>query len=397
MLSQFFENQSSYHQLKKDIYLCIYDHGPISRAEVITQTKINRGKVDRSLKELLDKGYIRIIGQGNSEGGRPPTLYQINPKSSYIIGIQITRYDLKIILFDLLFDKLNQKTIRMTVKHTPQVVIEEIKHTIHQFMNAEHFTINELLGIGIGSIGPLEREKGLIVSSEPFLAHGWEKVAIVDSIRKAFPVLVKLDNGANTGVLAEYKRKPTYRNILNVIVGWTWGCGVILDGKLVNVESSDVSGYGHMVIHMNGKDCFCGKKGCMVAYTSLYAILDKINERCPHFFQEKLAGFTPAEQIANLLSEKDEVIRDIIYESAKYLGVGIANLATVFNSELVIINGPLISNYPGYYEKVVHHIPLNQTLRGETQFSKGDFDGDAMVVGAAIEIFHHASKGLSTT
>lgn len=394
MLSQFFKDQSSHNQLTKDIYLCIYDNGPISRAEIITQTQINRGKVDRSLKELLDKGYICIIGQGNSEGGRPPTLYQINPKSSYIIGIQITRYDIRIVLFDLLFDKLNQKTIRMTVRHTPEVVIEEMKNTINEFTNAHHFTVNELLGIGIGAIGPLDREKGLILSSEPFLTHGWENISIVESIKETFPVLVKLDNGANTGVLAEYKRKQAYHNILNIIVGWTWGCGVILDGKLVNVESSDVSGYGHMVINMNGKDCFCGRKGCMVAYTSLYAILDKIKECSPYFFQEKLKDFTPAEQILNLLSEQDVSIRDVIYESAKYLGVGIANLATVFNSELVIVNGPLISKYPGYYEEIVHYISLNQNPKENIQFSKGDFDGDAMIVGAAIQVFDYASKNL---
>ena len=72
--------------------------------------------------------------------------------------------------------------------------------------------------------------------------------------------MVKLDNAANTIVLGEYKSNHDYKNILNVTVGWTWGCGVILDGKLFKVESGDISGYGHMVINIDGKKCFCGKK-----------------------------------------------------------------------------------------------------------------------------------------
>ena len=59
--------------------------------KLLHKLKLIGGKWTGPLKELLDKGYICIIGHGNSEGGRPPTLYQINPKSSYIIGIQITR------------------------------------------------------------------------------------------------------------------------------------------------------------------------------------------------------------------------------------------------------------------------------------------------------------------
>ena len=69
-------------------------------------------------------------------------------------------------------------------------------------------------------------------------------------------------------------------------------------------------------------------------------------------------------------------------------------MATVFNSELVIVNGPLISKYPGYYEEIVHYISLNRNPKENIQFSKGDFDGDAMVVGAAIQVFDYASKNL---
>ena len=126
-----------------------------------------------------------------------------------------------------------------------------------------------MLGIGIGAIGPLDSEKGVILHSEPFLAHNWENLPIVDLIKSEIPC-----HGGSLimppiqSYLGSLKAIMTYKNILNVTVGWTWGCGVILDGKLLKVESGDISGYGHMVINMDGKKCFCGKKGCMTAYTS---------------------------------------------------------------------------------------------------------------------------------
>jgi len=370
----------------KLIYQYIYQNGSVSRADIIHHTKLNRGKVARSLKELLDKDYIEVEGQGDSEGGRPPALYQINPRVSYIIGIQMTRWETKIGLFDLMLNKINEKSIMMTPKHPPEIVIGEIKNTITGFMKTHHFTVNDMLGIGIGAIGPLDSQKGIILHSEPFLALSWENVPIVDHIKNEFPVLVKFDNAANTIVLGEYKNNQAYKNILNVTVGWTWGCGVILDGKLLKVESGDLSGYGHMVINMDGKKCFCGKRGCMTAYTSMYVILDRIKECSPTFYHEKLEGFSPVDQIHHIVVEQDVLTKEVILDSAKYIGVGVANLATVFHSELVLVNGPLINQYPGYFEEIIHHVSLNINDQTNIQFSKGNFQREPGVLGAAVQV-----------
>jgi predicted NBD/HSP70 family sugar kinase len=384
MLNKFLNDQSIQNRPLKLIYQYIYQNRSVSRADIINKTNLNRGKVARSLKELLDKGYIQTEGYGDSEGGRPPSLYQINPICSYIIGIQITRVETKMALFDLNLNKLDEKKIIMTSKHKPQIVIEEIKNMITEFMKTYHFTVNELLGIGIGAIGPLDRERGVILQSEPFLTHSWNNIPIVEQIKSEFPVRIQFDNAANTIVLGEYRNHQAYKNILNVTVGWTWGCAVILDRKLMRVESGDISGYGHMVINMDGKKCYCGKTGCMTAYTSLYVILDKIKERSPGFFYEKLKDFAPAEQIINIISEEDVRTKEVILDSAKYIGVGVANLATVFHSELVLVNGPLISQYPGYYEEIIHHVSLNLNEQKNIQFRKGNFQSG--VLGTAVQV-----------
>src|SRR4051794_26542710 len=160
MLYKFLQDQSIQNRPMKLIYQYIYQNGSVSRADIIHHTKLNRGKVARSLKELLDKDYIEVKGQGDSEGGRPPKLYQINPTISYIIGIQMTRWETKIALFDVMLNKIHEKSIVITSKHTPNIVIKEIKNTINGFMKTYHFTLNDMLGIGIGAIGPLDREKG---------------------------------------------------------------------------------------------------------------------------------------------------------------------------------------------------------------------------------------------
>ena len=390
MLYKFLQDESIQNLPLKIIYQYIYQHGLVSRADIIEHTNLNRGKVARSLIELLDYDYIQEVGHGDSEGGRPPTLYQINPISSYIIGIQITRFETRIELYDLNLNKLNENSIMMTAKHRPNVIMEEIKTTVTSFMNTHQIAVEKILGIGIGAIGPLDSEKGVILHSEPFLAHNWENLPIVDLIQSEFPVMVKLDNAANTIVLGESKSNHDYKNILNVTVGWTWGCGVILDGKLFKVESGDISGYGHMVINIDGKKCFCGKKGCMTAYSSLYAVLDRIKECSPAFYHSKLENSSPIDQVRHIVSEKDMQTKQVIMESAKYIGVGAANLATVFRSELVLVNGPLINPYPGYFEEIIYHASLNISDPTTIQFRKGNVQrGGLGAAGQIIDSFMH--------
>ena len=171
---------------------------------------------------------------------------------------------------------------------------------------------------------------------------------------------------------ASFNKHPIYKNILNVTVGWTIGCGVILDGQLLKVESGDLSGYGHIIINMEGKSCFCGKRGCMTAYSSFYSILDRIKERSPAFYDEQLHDLPPISQVHKIVSQHNEEIKEVILDSAKYIGVGVANLATVFHSELVLVNGPLINEYPGYFEEIIRHVSLNLNDPKNIQFSTGN-------------------------
>ena len=385
MLYKFLKNQSIQNLPLKLIYEYIYRNGPVSQSDIIEYTNLNRSKVARSLKELLEKKFILEIGQGDSGGGRPPILYQMNPTSSYIIGVQMTRTETQIFLFDLMLNRIEEKTLMMTSMLTPMMVVEEVVHTIKRFLTVHHLTKDVLLGIGIGAIGPLDSEKGIILNSEPFLTHGWENVPIIEEMKKHFPVLIKFNNAANTIVLGESQDHQNVENILNVTVGWTWGCGVITNRQLVTVDSGDISGYGHMVIDINGKPCFCGRKGCMTAYSSLYAILEQIKKRSPQFYNEKLKNAAPLEQIDHMVSQQDPETHEVIFESAPYIGAGVANLAAVYQPQLILINGPLINNYPGYYDEIVQAASL-QIGRENIQFYLGDVKRETGVKGGAIQI-----------
>src|SRR5690625_1566620 len=92
----------------------------------------------------------------------------------------------------------------MTKQHTLKINNEIIKKTIFSLLESNSITMDKLLGIGIGSVGPLDRRNGVILNTKYFLAPGWVDIPIVKQFNDIFPGKFILENGANTAALGEY-------------------------------------------------------------------------------------------------------------------------------------------------------------------------------------------------
>ena len=109
MFKSFLEESSPKNKILKDIYLLIYQYGPVPKTELLEKTNLKQATLALKIDELLKKKFIYESGIGESTGGRPPVLYEVNPECGYMIGIQITRMELKVILVDLYLHVIDQK------------------------------------------------------------------------------------------------------------------------------------------------------------------------------------------------------------------------------------------------------------------------------------------------
>lgn len=384
MFKQFIQDSDPHSHLVKMIYSLIYQHGPISRAELLEKSKVKQTTLARTIQELLHKKYIREQTVVPTDRGRPPVLYRIEPTASYIIGLQISRLEVKVGLVDLRFHLIEQKSFLMTSMHTPQIVIAKIKETIRSFLERQQISVDQLLGIGIGTIGPLDRKNGVIVHIESSLAPGWDHVPIAELLQAEFPVRILLENAANMAALGEYKHMSSpIANLLYCISSRGLGCGVISNGELLKgIEGT--SGYGHMIIDINGPLCTCGRRGCLISYTSPYAILQTLQQKRPSLHLEENAQI---DHVIEFLKQGDQLTADIVMKSAEYFGVGLANIINLFHSELVILNGSLIYEYPNYYEKVIETAYAYVLDKNRVTFSQGLLKENAIMLGASVQVW----------
>jgi glucokinase len=222
---------------------------------------------------------------------------------------------------------------------------EMIEEVIAQTSAETGAAREDFLGVGIGSPGPLDREKGIVIVT-PNL--GWRDFPLRDAISDRVGMRATLDNDANCATLGEWWAGAAKggRNVVGLTIGTGIGGGLILDGKLYHGASDAAGEIGHTTIDSNGRRCKCGNYGCLEAYTSGPAIAERAREAMvsdeKSVLREMVAGDLSkitAQTVYEASKRGDEIANEVVRDTAHFLGVGISNLINIFNPDTVVIAG----------------------------------------------------------
>jgi glucokinase len=203
----------------------------------------------------------------------------------------------------------------------------------------------EILGVGAGAPGPLDTKSGVVLLTPNLV---WVNLPLRQIIRDRLGLPAELDNDANCAVLGEWwvgAARGT-RNAIGITIGTGIGGGLILDGRLYH-GASDVAGeIGHTTIDTEGRRCKCGNYGCLEAYASgpnialraIEAMEAGAETRLPIYVGGDTSKIT-AQTVYEAAHDEDELALEVVNDTARFLGAGIANLLNVFNPEVVVICG----------------------------------------------------------
>ncbi len=389
MLVEFLREKGKKYAAMREVYKLLQKHDGLTKAELIEKLDIKQTTLVRYLDALMERKLIDIHEYEASSGGRPPAVYAINPDANLLVGIDISRRKTKIVITNLTFEVIESTQFNMTETHHPKMTLEKIEIEIHALLKKQQKKATDILAIGVGSVGPLDREKGIITSRAQFLSEEWEQVEIVDALTKRFDRPVFLENGANTAAVAEYTLGNSLdHNILYCISGIGVRCGVLTDGEITHNQTGDASAIGEMVLFIDKDN---PKK--LVDFLSFQAILEKVRA---YARKSGTMGKRPVsdakidalsmEDVFNAVEAGDQQVKNILLESAHYYGVGLSNVVQILHPEKVILSGELIDRYPFYKEKVVESAKafINPLGRDRVKFDIGELREEASVRGAAI-------------
>ncbi len=272
---------------------------------------------------------------------------------NYVVGVDLGGTKISCALSDLEGRVVAQTTIPTLAHEGDNPVLGRIIKTIEMVLEEGSVATNEVAAIGIGSPGPLDAKKGIIVTTPnlPF-----KNFQLVQPIEEKFSIPTYLDNDANVAAIAEFMfgaGKGT-ENMVYITVSTGVGGGAILNGKIYRGSTTNALEVGHTTVFPGGPRCGCGNLGCLEATSSGTAIGKRANEAVSSKVETSLRDYetVTSYEVFKEAEKGDAVSKKILDEAFNYLGIGVANIIASFDPDKVIIGGGVSKGGDVLFNKV---------------------------------------------
>ena len=246
-------------------------------------------------------------------------------------------------------------------------------------------------GVGIGSPGPLDRKTGTVINT-PNL--GWRNFPLRDLVANQVKLPCALDNDANCATYGEWwlGAGRGVSSLVGLTLGTGIGGGIVLDGQIYH-GCSDVAGeIGHMTIDSNGRKCKCGNYGCLEQYASGPAIALRAAEGIEAGAETSLVDMVDgkleeitAATVYEATVQGDPYAAEVMKDTARFLGAGVASIINILNPEMVVIAGGVTRAGDTLFEPLRAEV-RRRAFRSAQECCKivpAELPGTAGVVGAA--------------
>ncbi len=248
--------------------------------------------------------------------------------------------------------------------------------------------------LGVGSPGTIDSITGKVIGASPNIPD-WPGTELGAHLREHLNLPVFVDNDANAMALAEMRFGAAKRfdSAVCVTVGTGVGGGLILNRRIWRGSSFSAGELGHMVVKFDGKKCKTGNDGCLEAYCSSDAIIERTMElfkRNPSEILAEIIDNDPTnlniKKIFAAARKNDPVALEVIEESARILGAGLAGVVNLLNPEAVVLGGGIIEGGAGFIEVVTEEIRRRafQSATENLRVLKAELGNDAGFIGAGL-------------
>jgi predicted NBD/HSP70 family sugar kinase len=308
----------------------VREREPISRAEISRETDLQRSTISAIVEDLKTEGLVEEVGEGESTGGRRPTMLKLRAAEPIALGVSITPTCTTIATSDLAGRVIDQEEF---LTH-PDKTINQVISVVRKFTERYKGSIE---GVGVSLPGLVDPSTGNALYIPYFF---WRDLPISEMISTAVGLPVVIDNDANAVALAElWFGRPEVndaRDFILVLVAEGVGTGIIFDGQVYRGQRGAAGEFGHMVIGRGAPvPCSCGSDDCWEAFSS---------ERAAIARYVKLSGASIQPtfiDVVNRALSGEGHAKAALVETARQLGVGISNLIIGFSPEAVVVGGEI--------------------------------------------------------
>ncbi|MBS1794831.1 MAG: ROK family protein [Acidobacteria bacterium] len=255
-----------------------------------------------------------------------------------VAGIDIGGTKIAVALENQAGGRVADRRFPTDVARGPEKIVDEILRAIEEML-AE--TGAALGAVGIGCPGPIDIERGLVLS--PTNLPGWIDFPLVELVEKRFGVPVVLDNDANAAALGEYffGAGRGFRDLFYVTISTGIGGAIVCEGRIHHGVQAGAGEVGHTIVDPHGTACRCGARGCLETIASGTGIARRMRERLAAQNGGNVENYRriTAETVVEAVRSDNATARAVWDETIEFLAIGLGNAITIVAPQAVVIGG----------------------------------------------------------
>ncbi|CUH39886.1 N-acetylglucosamine repressor [Jannaschia seosinensis] len=346
---------SSSLPLRQRIYEKVRSAGRISRAALAKDLEVSPGSVTPVVSDLLATELLcelEDVGQTGARG-RPPVTLAVRADRALVAGLKVSDHEYSALLVDLAGQPVARATLpRAAESRSVPRLLDDVAELYARLL-ATAGDGPPVLGAGLGMPGMLDHASGRMRWS-PIMAERDVDLAVCVSERLGIETSV--DNDANLLTMAElwFGKGRALSDFAVVTIEYGVGLGLVVDHAPYRGAHGHGMELGHTKVQLDGALCRCGQRGCLEAYVADFALVREaavaLNGEIPPRGEVLEALFAQAK-------DGNAAARAIFDRAGRYLALGLANVANLFDPNRIILSGSRMRYDFLYAEEMLAEVP----------------------------------------
>ena len=350
---------------RSNIYKLLYKSNALSRQDIVRDLGLSLPTINQNIKELEKNGLIYKSGTEGGTGGRNAQVYDIVRNAKVAIGVDITKNHITTVIIDLLGNIIASNRLRKKFERNDNYY-KLLGEIIESLIDKNNIDREKILGIGIGVPGLITVDGSRVFYGEILNFTD----ATVDEFSMYIPYRSMLVNDAKAAGFAEVWTDNSLKDAFYLMLSNNVGGSFIMGGKVYRGDNIRAGEIGHLTIHNEGKQCYCGQKGCYDPYGAA-TVLSKLTDG-------------NLEEYFDNLEKGDKQARDLWEKYLYNLAIAVNNLNILLDCN-IIIGGYVGEYFDPYLDELKNAVAQRNSFTSNLDFIKTcKYKTESIAAGSAL-------------
>ncbi|HEY3297475.1 MAG TPA: ROK family transcriptional regulator [Armatimonadota bacterium] len=382
------------------VLTALREHEGISRGDIAKLTGLSLPTVCRVVNDLLNGGIVTEIGAVVVNGARRKTaLLDIDPNGGWVVALDIGGSRIRSAAIDLSGNLRESLDIPLENVQGEGSVVPAIRAALNGIMVAAKGLNGGPKAVGVSSSGIVDAETGVVKLSFNLQLRDFPMARVISEMSE-LPTVVRHDVYASTLAEAKLGRGRQCSEFAYITVGVGVGAGLVIGGHISELPTD--AEFGLMVVSPDSAPDRFGGRGYLESISSGKSIaadarkeLESGRKSLLNELSSDGPAFITAKDVAEAAGMGDELAQKVLARAARYLGIGIVNLAHVLGLNLFIVGGGVSMSGEAFWTPLRSAVEKYEYWPGRIRVEPRILGKNAAILGAGILALDKAMETLA--